>query len=367
MSITTPTDAQIDALRAAASNATDTGLSFDEVTIKNTGDGEATIATPEETHVPDIDSGEFASIAIANGDYVTNWYYWNRTLKAFTDAEREYLQWLERAEEENVPDRYEALGDGITRTWGELQITTTLATHDGEPGERRYSVRNERDTESARADLEQCDPEDARRIARLDDSGRYRPLKTAPTLRAGWEIAGLDASELLRTIDRLYPVTVQNWHMACQGELDVTHWRETAERQTGIYDLVDELPQESVEWLAEACCVDSQCLKRRKWDYEEETPLDVPRGEGEFPCREPCSLVISCARKFTILESEDEREYTFSLTPSEKAQVEEIIEAVADGRINDIREGDIYDSANRYRARYLMAKRFRDGELPTES
>lgn len=370
MSITTPTDSQIETLRAAASDATegDIVVSFDGVTIAIAGNGETTVATPEGSHtVPGIDGEAFSSIAAANGDYVTNWYYWNRTLETLTDPERAYLRWLEHAEENSVPDRYEALGDGIARSWGELHITTTLATHDGEPGKRRYSIRNDRDTDSAREELEQCGSEDARRIARLDDEGRYRPLKTAPTLRTGWEISGVDATEVLRTIDRLYPATVQNWNLACQGELDVTHWRETAERQTGMYDLVDELPAESVEWLAESCCVDSQCLKRREWDYDEETPLAVPRGEGEFPCREPCSLVISCARKFTILESEDEHEYTFSLTPSEKAQLEEIIEAVGDGRINDIREGDIYDSANRYRARYLIAKRFRDGELPTGS
>ena len=113
--------------------------------------------------------------------------------------------------------------------------------------------------------------------------------------------------------------------------------------------------------LAAACCVDSQCLKRREWDEDESTELDVPRGEGEFPCREPCSLVVAAARQWAILENEEPRTYELELTPSERGQIESLIEAVADGRIDEIREADVGDGANRYRARYLRAKRFADG------
>jgi hypothetical protein len=168
----------------------------------------------------------------------------------------------------------------------------------------------------------------------------------------------LSGSELVRAVDYFYPATVANWYREREGDLDVTHWRETAERQTGIYDVIEELPPEAVEWVAEACCVDSQCLKRRQWDEDEETALDVPRGDGEFPCREPCSLVVAAARKWTTLEEEESREYTFELTPSEREQIEEIVDAVADGRVDEIREADVYEGANRYRARYLRAKRF---------
>ena len=207
---------------------------------------------------------------------------------------------------------------------------------------------------------EYTDPLDARDLATYDDRGRYRPLKTAPTLQTGWVFAGLDADDLLRAVDFLYPATVANWYREREGDLDVTHWRETAERQTGIYDIVDELDVEAVEWLAAACCVDSQCLKRRQWDEDADAELDVPRGDHEFPCREPCSLVVAAARKWTKLEREEEREYTFTLTPGEKEQVEAIVDAVADGRVDEIREADVYEGANRYRARFLRAKRFDD-------
>jgi hypothetical protein len=115
--------------------------------------------------------------------------------------------------------------------------------------------------------------------------------------------------------------------------------------------------------VAEACCDDSQCLKRREWEYDADTPLSVDGGDGVFPCREPCSLVVAAARRWTRLEAEESRTYEFELTPSEKAQVEEIVDAVADGRAGEVREADFADGANRYRARFLRAKRFEDGDL----
>src|SRR5437879_12723015 len=39
-------------------------------------------------------------------------------------------------------------------------------------------------------------PEDALRIARSDDAGKYRPLKTAPNLRRGWRLEVVDLGEL---------------------------------------------------------------------------------------------------------------------------------------------------------------------------
>ena len=74
--------------------------------------------------------------------------------------------------------------------------------------------------------------------------------------------------------------------------------------------------------------------------------------------------MVAAARKWTILEGETERTYEFELTPSEKNQLEALIDAVAEGRVDEIREADVNDGANRYRARYLRAKRMdEDGNL----
>ncbi|MFC6836027.1 DR2241 family protein [Halomarina ordinaria] len=286
-------------------------------------------------------------------DYVRDWSTW----RDLPETRRAFLRWVEGADDLDIEERYAALrGDGIRRRWGQLLLTVSL-----ERGHRSYDLRHEDDADRSTDELTtHDDPLDARHLATEDDDGRYRPLKTAPTLRTGWVFPDLSGEEVVEAIDYFYPATVANWHREREGALDVTHWRETAERQTGIYDVVDELSGEQVEWLAQSCCVDSQCLKRRMWDEEEGAELDVPRGEGAFPCREPCSLVVAAARKWTTLEREEAREYTFTLTPSEKEQVEDLVDAVADGRVGEIREADVYEGANRYRARYLRAKRFDD-------
>src|SRR6266571_2397044 len=62
-----------------------------------------------------------------------------------------------------------------------------------------------RDDENAR-DLKIFQkPDDALEIARYDDAGKYRPLKTAPNLRHGWGMEVVDLGELRRALDYFYP------------------------------------------------------------------------------------------------------------------------------------------------------------------
>ena len=334
------------------------GIDFDGLRVTESADGYAfRTPTDERTGLDEAGLREAAT----DSPYVTNWYYWH-ALAPQKDDRWAFLRWAEGATDRSVPERYDALVDGVTAEWGQLRVTVTI----GDGGERRYELRHVNDEAADSAALEDHDdPLAARDIAKHDDDGRYRPLKTAPSLRTGWRFTDLDGASLVETVDFFYPATIANWHREREGDLDVTHWRETAERQTGIYEMVEGLDDQGVAWMAEACCVDSQCLKRREWDVDEDTPIDVPRGDGEFPCREPCSLVIAAARKFTTLESETTRTFEIELTLSELNQIGEIVDAVADGRTDEIREADVYDGANRYRARFLRAKLFdENGDLP---
>ena len=45
----------------------------------------------------------------------------------------------------------------------------------------------------------------ATEIARWDEAGNYRPLKTAPNLRHGWRLEVLDLGELRHALDYFYP------------------------------------------------------------------------------------------------------------------------------------------------------------------
>ncbi|QSW98360.1 DR2241 family protein [Haloterrigena alkaliphila] len=366
-------------------------VGFDGLRIDRASDGDGyTLETPDDEWTG-LEADDLRDALEPLAAYVTNWRYWQRSVGGEGTARRAFLRWCERAPLElegdgdepadadtdhpdhpsvddplPVPERYEALREGIDREWGQLCITARLGDDVDEPaGERVYDLWHVDDAASDIADLEiYDDPLEAREIATYDEDGRYRPLKTAPTLPSGWAFTGLSGAELVETVEFVYPATVANWHRERRGELDVDHWVETAERQTGIYDVLDELPREAVEWVAEACCVDSQCLRRREWEYEAGDDLDVDGGDGPFPCREPCSLVVAAARKWTILESEAEHTYELELTTSEYNQLAELIDAVAEGRTDEIREADVNDGANRFRARYLRAKRFdEEGDL----
>ncbi|MEF8821582.1 MAG: DR2241 family protein [Halovenus sp.] len=358
------TSEYVDALVETASD----GISFDGLRVA--GDGEYTFETPA-VELTELSEAALRDVA-AGSPYVTNWYFWH----AQTPQKDDRWAFLRRVEDaplesetDSIHDRYEALDDGVTTTWGQLEITVTLGT----AGQREYSLSHVAD--GADSELHSYDESlQARELARLDDDGRYRPLKTAPTLGTGWEFSGLGPEALVEAVGFFYPATITNWHREQNGNLDVSHWTETMERQSGIYQVVTTWDRgeghEHVEWVAESCCTDSQCLKRREWQYDEERELETHGGDGVFPCREPCSLVISAARKFTKLDAEPTHSYEFELTPSEKEQLEGLIDAVAEGRVGEIREADIGKDANRYRTRFLRARRFdEDSQLcgvPTE-
>ena len=346
------------------------GVDFDGLVVERE-DGQLSAETPETTLTAPVETPRSALRDVS--EYVTNWFFFHQHAPQ-ADDRWAFLRWLEGAEREDterVTDRYDALESGRSRSWGQLSITVTL----GEAGRRRYDLRHEDDDGTDPEDLRALgDPRAARELAKEDPRGRYRPLKAAPTLQDGWVYHGVDAETLLAAVEYFYPATVANWYRERQGNLDVTHWRETMARQTGIYGVIQTWDRqdghEHVDWVAEACCDDSQCLKRREWQYDEETTIDTDGGDGEFPCREPCSVVVSAARQWTKLEGEQARTYEFELTPSEKEQVEAIVDAVAEGRVGDIREADVYDSANRFRTRFLRAKRFDENDdlcgVPTD-
>ena len=369
--------AAVAALRAVA----DDGVDFDGLEVRRDDEG-LRFAVPGAEY-RGLGPEAFDTRAREHAAHVREWYVWHQEMPQ-EPAQWEFLRWVERAGEYRGPERRDRLTEeGVTREWGQLSVEVRLAESgrergrdtdgssrdaDGDRRRRRYTLRHVDDADTPVGDLEgYADPHEARRLRKEDDRGRYRPLSTAPTLRGGWAFVDLGPAELVRGVEGVYPATVANWHREREGDLDVTHWAEAVARHTGIYGVVQTWNRgaghEHVDWVAEACCVDSECLKRREWEYDADTPLAVDGGDGVFPCREPCSLVVAAARRWTRLEAEQPRTYEFELTPSEKAQVEEIIDAVADGRVAEVREADFADGANRYRARFLRAKRFENGAL----
>src|SRR5437870_11908630 len=77
--------------------------------------------------------------------------------------------------------------------------------------------------------------EDAVEVAKYDEAGNYRSLKTAPNLRRGWRLELAKLPELKRALDYLYPGRLAVFVAWKANQLQTTPLRETLERQSGMY------------------------------------------------------------------------------------------------------------------------------------
>lgn len=228
-----------------------------------------------------------------------------------------------------------------------------------------YSLRH-RDDAGAEDLCTGEDPRSAREIAKLTESGEYRPLKSSPNLRRGWELKVSDKRGLAIAMNYLYPAGVVHWYLQREGRLEVTSFRENAARQSGIYKRIQRLSDEGVRDAARACCEDAVCLKQTMWDLDEDTKLDIDRGGGEIPCPEPCSIFVSFARRIRLFEREKRRELdVMGLSPSEREDLAALVEAAATGEVRFAREAEFEKPLNERRMRYrrltLVPRLRRDG------
>lgn len=243
-------------------------------------------------------------------------------------------------------------------------------------GEGRYEIRHARDARRSRESLETVtsDPFAAIGISQTTNGGDHRPLKTSPNLRHGWALVDLDARGLWTALDYLYPACAVHWHAGGQGTLRVTHWRDVAARQTGIYGAVKLLPADIVRNTVRACCGDEVCLRRVAWDVDADTPLALPsEGEAEgarVPCPEACSMFISFARQVLVQERAPRHELPGlgRLAAEEIEQVRDVVAAAAAGLSHLAREGEFSEPTNPRRMRYLALRlaeeKARIGVLP---
>jgi hypothetical protein len=228
------------------------------------------------------------------------------------------------------------------RAFGQVMVRSTLAGG--------YVLRHLNDVQVDDLQVSE-DPRDARGIARLTEGGEYRPLKSSPNLRRGWELRLADARSLGIAMDYLYPAGVVHWYLHREGMLSLTSFRQNAARQSGIYKRTQRLTDRGVQDAARACCEDEVCLKKTLWDVDEKTPLGIDRGEGEIPCPEPCSIFVSFARRVRFFEREKERDAA-GLSPSEREDLAALVEAAASGEVRFAREAEFEKPLNERRMRY---------------
>src|SRR5260370_213515 len=108
--------------------------------------------------------------------------------------------------------------------------------------------------------------DDGLEIARYDDGGKYRPLKTAPNLRRGWQLELVDLGELRRALDYFYPGRVAVLAASTEARLSTTPLRETLDRQSGMYRIAAKISDAQIDnVVGNFCKSDGGCLRTILW------------------------------------------------------------------------------------------------------
>src|SRR5206468_2838964 len=104
--------------------------------------------------------------------------------------------------------------------------------------------------------------EDAIEIAKYDDAGNYRPLKTAPNLRHGWRLELDTLEELRRALDYFYAGRLAVFAAWKSGKLQTTPLRETLNRQSGMYRIAAKISDTQIDNLvSDFCRSNGGCLR----------------------------------------------------------------------------------------------------------
>lgn len=157
--------------------------------------------------------------------------------------------------------------------------------------------------------------EDAAELARFDDEGNYRPLKTAPNLRHGWRLTLQSLAELRTALDLFYPGRLAAFFAFEKHELIATPLRATLGRQSGMYRIAAQIDDSaSDELVGNFCRSDGGCLRTILWRRDAEgtvastrlpsdkfDPIFDQTGYGApvvpLLCQEACNLLVAEARK----------------------------------------------------------------------
>ena len=171
------------------------------------------------------------------------------------------------------------------------------------------------------------DAEEAAELARFDDHGNYRPLKTAPNLRHGWRLEVAAFDDLARALDHFYPARLAVLAAWQKDQLKTTPLRETLARQSGMYRVAAKISDEQInDVVAGFCRSNGGCLRTILWrrdtsgclastklpDEKFDPAYDQTRASGGLPsatgtvipllCQEACNLLVAECRRVVKME-----------------------------------------------------------------
>jgi sirohydrochlorin cobaltochelatase len=184
-----------------------------------------------------------------------------------------------------------------------------------EPGEDGIFILTHRDETSKTDLISYINPDDATHLARFDDAGNNRPLKTAPNLKHGWRLIVTDKANLTHAIDLFYPGRLAVL-LAWEGRrITITPLRETLNRQTGLYRSAAKITDEQADILiGNFCRSDGGCLRTILWPRDTNgtvasSLLPPAKFDPDYDqtalsgrvipllCQEACNLLVAEARK----------------------------------------------------------------------
>jgi sirohydrochlorin cobaltochelatase len=157
-------------------------------------------------------------------------------------------------------------------------------------------------------------------IAKYDDAGNYRPLKTAPNLRHGWRLELATVAELRGALDYFYPGRLAVLAAWKSSSLRTTALRETLNRQSGMYRVAAKISDPQInDVVAGFCRSNGGCLRTILWKRDQNGAIAstklpkekfhpgvgqiLARPESSTPatvpllCQEACNLLVAECRK----------------------------------------------------------------------
>jgi len=125
--------------------------------------------------------------------------------------------------------------------------------------------------DEARKDLQTSrNAEEAVEIAKYDDAGNYRPLKTTPNLRHDWRLTLQTLEELKRALDYFYPGRLAVFAAWKTGQLRTTNLRDTLDRQSGMYRVAAKISDAQIDdVVGDFCQSAGGCLRTILWKCDQ--------------------------------------------------------------------------------------------------
>lgn len=157
--------------------------------------------------------------------------------------------------------------------------------------------------------------EAARELARHNEAGAFRPIKTAPDLRRGWQLNLTGVESLLLALEFFYPAALGLAQAEEAGTLRPVPLRNLLGRQTGMYRFANNITDDQAcEIIGSKCRTSTHCLRRIVFSLNEGQAFHgaameklssaaggVPKGLNErravpLLCMEACNHIVSAAR-----------------------------------------------------------------------